>query len=99
APAHHTSEPKKKTRSEALLLALDDELRHPEQGALDLRVRECADRFARSLRVLSGFRVRGLYRAIALQHLHDLLIGHALERSLLQHCLHRAAFFRRAALQ
>src|SRR5450631_3794638 len=82
-----------------LLLSYDNKLRRPEQGALDLGVREGADRLLRRFRVLRGTGGGGFQRSVAPQDFQNLGMRDAVESSMQQHRFDFGALFRSAAFE
>src|SRR5215469_1105940 len=75
-------------------LALDHKFRHPQQHALDLRVREGADRFTRRRGELVGLSIRGIDRTIAIQNGNDVCWSYAIKPTVSQHRLDCRSLFR-----
>src|ERR1039458_462944 len=67
-----------------LFLPSYHKLRRPQQRPFGLGIREGADRFPRRLRIAHGASRRRFERSVALQNLHDLRMGHAIESPVAQ---------------
>src|SRR5215469_15934357 len=75
-------------------LPLDHKFRYPQQHALDLRVRERADRFTRRSGELVGLCIRGIDRTAAMQNGNDVRWSNAIEPAVSQHRLDCRSLFR-----
>src|SRR5215471_14284868 len=65
-------------------LPLDHEFRHPQQHALDLRVREGADRFTGRSGELVGLSICGIDRTVAIQNGYDVGWSNAIKPAVSQ---------------
>src|SRR5262249_45404602 len=82
-----------------LFLSGHHKLRSPEQGALDVRIRESADGLEGGFRVLRSPLRGGIERTIAGENVEDLRMGHSVEGALLDHGRNALALLARAVLK